>query len=316
MPAEQNPFRSPSSLYPDLAARIEQAKTAQANVQSRMGQDLAHVGLAELVKTNVERGESLPAVEVAHARMSKVLERIDVNVPDLETFEDAGIDFAYLEETYDKMQVLNLEPEYIFAPVLPFREWSRLCETFENDPDINHDGRIVGGGLAYSMTVEHHWQKICSTDRDVTVDEMNWQVLVVPATNKPPVVDVSHTGTDASGVTKPELQDLARRIGVTDAEFTVSSCPHLTVGAYTMLQAARMVEKRPMIDEGSWTILHGEVHGEFVGHSGPGYPIGTLYDDDGMGDDEYVREIGLFWEEQAKSHGSQGIRPVAWGKRL
>jgi hypothetical protein len=178
----------------------------------------------------------------------------EIHVPDLESLEQAGVDFVKLSEVYEAYGKAGLEPELILAPVnLSLESWKKLYSNLCVWQDIN-DPRSPnklqrhpsGGGLWVLEYIENHYKEIigkdlCSlygrriiagggascalSDDDLPADAVVWQAAVIPA------------GENGMGEKGAE----------TDAR--------IPVGCYLTLQAERLYLKKSPIDKNGCTKL-------------------------------------------------------------
>jgi hypothetical protein len=250
-----------------------------------------------------------------HRQAELLFGRISVDVPSMTEFARAGFDLPKLDRSFEAMTRKGLAPELVLAPVLPQEQWVALFQDLQDDPSVNHDNRIQNGGLYIDNDVSSHWDELEATDHTTSLDGQDWQVLVVPGTPKPPVLNVDHTGSD--GKAAPSRMKLGRRVsgsalaeqltnqatelGLNPESLTADNL-HPTISAYLSLQAAQLEAAQPPLDASTWSWLHGTFDAS-----------GTLRAPSGRWS-SVVGQVGLGWYGVDNRSGHLGVRLPVWGE--
>lgn len=238
---------------------------------------------------------------------------LNLAVPSSEAFAEAGVNFVQLSDAWETMAELNLKPELILAPVLTVDEWKAVYQELQDSPTVNHEGGITNGGLWVHYDVASNWEALQANDHTIAVNGKAWQVLVLPGTDKPPVVNVNHSGRTADG-DWVELAQQASKLGITLSEFAKSEhARNITIPAYLTLQANRLLANipygavSPVVDTESSTWLHGEVKSDLPN------PLPPLWAPFGRWGAEGGR-VDLYWRDIAFRQDNLGVRLPRWGK--
>ena len=258
-----NPFLSPKAFNPDLAAKVaeayernhERGLTVDPSCVDKIGVN----GLASRIKADTAGSKSrisdiiigvdqILDPDTRRAFLDRFTEterlfaRLDMAAPTVEQCIDAGVDLPALAAAYERMQCNGLSPEIVLSPQLELSGWLMLYENFADDPIVNDDKRIEGGGLFASHSVKASWHKLTAPPDGIPVilapscgsddDGMRaWNLRLIPGTPKPTMVNVNHSYNGAV---------------------------HPTVSEYLSLQAVRLQAHQEPIDSRTHTWLNSD----------------------------------------------------------
>jgi len=276
---------------PESLATIAAAAVAEAQARTPDIQPLTGVA-----------AEFATAAETSRAASHELFDRVGLRTPELSEFAAAGFNFARLGSAHEAMAKLGLEPELVFAPSnLTLMGWEQVFSNLEYDTSVNADGRIKSGGLWVHDDVKANWNKLNpnASDHSINIDGTDWQVLVVPGTNRPPIVNVDHNGKDGRKLSR-DIEKQARDIGIHNPALTGSNL-HPTIASYLTLQATKLQSNQDPLDSANYTWLDGEF-GDKSNLRAPG-------GDWGSGDGQVL----LFWGDVGDRVDSLGVRLPVWG---
>ncbi len=286
---ERNTATGLAVPLPDSLATIAAAAVAEAQARTPDVQPLT--GLTP---------EFQATAETAHNTYTQLFERVGINIPSLHEFAAAGIDFNRLGTAHDAIKRLGSQPELVFAPSNFTRGgWEDLYRNLQYDTAVNADGRIKDGGLYIDGDVVTNWNKLNTDHHALAIDGVDWQVLVLPGGNQPPIVNIDHNGKDGRKVSR-ELQEQAARLGIASGDLVAANM-HPTIASYLALQAGRLQNNEEPIDSSKWTWLEGE----FGDPSNLQAPRGRWFPVDG--------QVGLDWCNVGRRGGVLGARLPVWG---
>lgn len=203
----------------------------------------------------------------------EVFASIDLELPSLADFELTGTNFKKLAAGYKTMAKLGLEPEVVFAPILPSEQWEQVFKTIENN--LHDDTDKLNGGLWISEDAKNSWDKLQGTSNVVAINGQGWQVSVVPGTEKTPVLDIDHNftyGNEESDAIEKLVETLQLNMN-DDVTYEVEAA-HPTIATYLTFQAIKKHMLQPLTDESTATWLDGEI----VISSKVRSPVGLLSD--------------------------------------
>ena len=228
----------PDALALVAATAIAEARAATPDVRS----------LPELL------ADFRSTLEISRLASLEVFGPLGIKPPELTEFVEAGIDFTRLGAAYEIMQDHGLQPEIVIAPVLSVEQWKQSFQALQDDPFVNHDKRIQNGGLYIDDAVATNWETINANDHSVIIDGQEWQVLVVPGTDEPPVTSLDHNGTLADGTFPTKLLELGDTLDLNLADDPL----HPGLASYLTLQATKLHSLQPPLYEAGYTWLDGE----------------------------------------------------------
>jgi len=170
-------------------------------------------------------------VKATHAVMGDMLRATgDVfTLPNLDSKEFAGVDWQRLHEATGAYESLGILSQVVFTPINrplgtkqddgtpiePTGTWrafySRLRQWQDNNnPDSAHKLQKLdyGDGLWINDEVSSQWGSVIDTGPNAS----QWQVSVVPITDKAPVVSIAHDGTAADDSIPPYLRTILDKL--------------------------------------------------------------------------------------------------------
>lgn len=305
------------ALYADetgvpLEAQLEAALAR--NTVSRLAVEettsLASIALAAvseallITPTNqsAQFGEVPPTLQdvilSSHFVSEELLGSVGIEMPAIADFEDAGTKFKILAAGYEVMTKLGLEPEVVFAPVLLLKQWRAVYKSLQDNPRVNTDGHIQNGGLSISPEIEESWDGLQDTSNSIHINGQDWQVSVMPATPRSPIVNIDHAGKSGLVATN-SVQELLYSIEVATG-FSLPyklKADHPTIASYLTLQATRLYTLEPPLDSSTSTWLHGAFT---VLHTMEVAPCAYSYNDG--------PHVHLTWAEVATREINLGMR--------
>lgn len=171
--------------------------------------------------------ETKVAFETAIDAVTTLYARIGRQAPTPEELVDLyGVDFASKAALWRTEKDLGHEPEIILAPrELPVADAKALYQNLQDDPTVNHDGRIQNSGLFISRGVFTNWNTLLKPKSG----EPDWTLRIIPGTPTPTIVNISHYGKDKHGN-------------------QLAPPTHPTIPEYLTLQATRLQADRTPID--------------------------------------------------------------------
>jgi hypothetical protein len=249
--------------------------------------EFATAAVAEATATEATRPEAAPLAGLSPEfgdllaskfhQTDQLLDRIGIAMPQATEFARAGFDFPRLNRSFETMTALGLQPELVLAPVLPQEQWVSLFQELQNDPSVNH-GHIKAGGLYIDSEVSSHWDELEDKNaHTLYTGGQGWQVLVLPGTDRPPILNVDHHGSDGTAPPSAPRKRLGRHTAASttttmlakplatqatnqglDPESLTADDLHPTISAYLTLQAAKLQADQPPLDASStYSWLHG-----------------------------------------------------------
>lgn len=265
------------------------AATAVAEAPTAEGIGLANLSL-----------EFTATAEIARDANTELFGTVGIRTPELSEFAAAGVDFNRLESELRFLETVEVRPEVVIAPVLSVDTWQTVFQELQDNPRANRDGRIKNGGLLIVDQAVSHWNELLVHDSSVEIDGQRWDVLILPGTGRPEVVEANHSGIDNRGNLSDTLVSIAVEAGGSVDDLGANTI-HPTISAYLTLQARRLYTKELPIDQATFTWLHGE----FGDPSSLQAPNGSWTIGDGRVrlcvDDVSFRDVNL------------GIRLPIWG---
>lgn len=245
-----------------------------------------------------------PSFEATRTDTARLLERIDITVPTLAEFaREGGVQFERLGQAYKTMKGLKLEPLIAYAPVLKHKQWTNLYRALQDDPSVNHDGRIKNGGLDITGAIRGYWDELQSSENEINIDNVTWQVIVLPGTDKPPQVNLDHngySGYDGKHGLNRKLLKQAGNLGIFGYQL-IPGRLHPTIATYLTIQANKLQSGEKPIDKSRETWLRGTLDGNKA-------PIGCWRLDYG--------QVNLNWNYVKDQSFRIGVRLPMWDKFL
>jgi hypothetical protein len=297
------------SLEQQLAAAYER-NVVSGLVEKTVPESLASVAAAAVAEAQATAPETPPptanldptfqsVAETALDSTATLLERIGITTPTLAEFAGSGdVAFGLLSRGYEAMQGLNLEPQLVFAPVLAPEQWADLYKHLQDDPSVNHDGRIKNGGLYIDDSIRSNWEGLQPSEDDtVEINGLSWQILVLPGTNKPPQVNIDHNGHDENGLNSA-LTEQATDTGVSADELTEDKM-HPSMAAYLTAQASKLQSGESPLDNATYTWLSGTFQDASQAPGGCWGPGGG--------------QVYLGWGDVGFRVDRRGVRLPVWG---
>lgn len=246
-----------------LAAKVKEAEEAGA----LPGQ----TGLEQITDPEVREvfEQSLATTEAIYAKGPNFR---GFDVPGYGEFTD--VNFAYLGEQFQRMEIEGLEPQVLITPQLSKQDTISLFSDRTKDDNV-----LRQGGL---------WVNDNITD---TI----WDELNVPGANQPTLTTPDGTVwtiTLTSGTQKPQNLKMSHN------DLKAMNVPLLTISQYTRLQLGNIQEGRPPVDGNTWTWLSGTFS------AGAAAPCG--YWDPGYG------QVRVSWNGVGSRGGYLGSRQLTW----
>jgi hypothetical protein len=195
--------------------------------------------------------------ETALEYSEQLFNRIDINTPELSEFAESGINFSRLGAAHASMKKLGLEPELVIAPLLSAAMWSNLFQTLQDDRVVNPGGdRLKHGGLFIADRILKNWDKLQGDHHSVAVAGQLWQVMVMPAAQSPPLLNLDHTGTSVGGkILSEELVNMRHEF-VPSMQQSPENM-HPTISTYLTLLASKLQRGDKPLDISTFTWLDG-----------------------------------------------------------
>ena len=245
-------------------------------------------------------------LETSHTASSELFQALDFTPPELTAFSEVGVDLAKLQTAHETMMQSDLAPEIVIAPILSVEQWKQLYKGLEDDQTINQDGRIKDGGLYIDDTVANHWDELMqqTIDNAHTVQDdqgIAWHILVMPGTDRPPVLKVGHNGTNVQNQRDTTLQQQIDSIFGQFATVLEDIPLHPSTPAYLTLQAARLQANTPPLDNNTRTWLQGT----FTENNSLRAPGGRWSPGNGR--------VDVRWFEVGDRRDYLGVRLPVWG---
>ena len=180
-----------------------------------------------------------PEVREVFERSLETTEAIYAKGPNFRGFDVPGygeftdVNFAYLGEQFQRMEIEGLEPQVLITPQLSKQDTISLFSDRTKDDNV-----LRQGGL---------WVNDKITD---TI----WDELNVPGANQPTLTTPDGTVwtiTLTSGTQKPQNLKMSHN------DLKAMNVPLLTISQYTRLQLGNIQEGRPPVDGNTQTWLSG-----------------------------------------------------------
>ena len=221
-----------------------------------------------------------PEVREVFERSLETTEAIYAKGPNFRGFDVPGygeftdVNFAYLGEQFQRMEIEGLEPQVLITPQLSKQDTISLFSDRTKDDNV-----LRQGGL---------WVNDNITD---TI----WDELNVPGANQPTLTTPDGTVwtiTLTSGTQKPQNLKMSHN------DLKAMNVPLLTISQYTRLQLGNIQEGRPPVDGNTWTWLSGTFSAGAAAPCGRWLPgVGQMYVD---------------WNGVGGRGGSLGSRQLTW----
>ncbi len=251
------------ALQDILAAKVKEAEEAGA----LPGQ----TGLEQITDPEVREvfERSLETTEAIYAKGPNFR---GFDVPGYGEFTD--VNFAYLGEQFQRMEIEGLEPQVLITPQLSKQDTISLFSDRTKDDNV-----LRQGGL---------WVNDNITD---TI----WDELNVPGANQPTLTTPDGTVwtiTLTSGTQKPQNLKMSHN------DLKAMNVPLLTISQYTRLQLGNIQEGRPPVDGNTWTWLSGTFS------AGAAAPYGNWNPGSG--------QVCVSWDGVGARVGILGSRQLTW----
>jgi len=136
-------------------------------------------------------------------------------LPDLNSPEFAATNWQRLHEAGKAYEQLGIPAEVVFSPINRPLDGNHGWKTFfsglrawqdTNHPDSTNklQKQTDGDGLLINDEITAQWNDVT----DTSPNAKQWQVSVVPVSDKAPVVNVAHDGTNAQGDVPTDLSNI------------------------------------------------------------------------------------------------------------
>lgn len=241
-----------------------------------------------------------------------VFTHIGLKSPTPEEFFKAGVDFDYLANEYKRMELENLEPKLVIAPLLPLSKeltpdseenWKSLYayltddKTIQNNPlrskELGMMGLTKGFMICEILSIPEIKQDIFEQELNLVKNNPNihkvisnnilWTISLLSATKEPQCLGL------------PNLDSYAE---VNNSKIS----RHTAISQYLTLQATRVQTNQQPLDRYFFTILNGVIEESSCNYESPleGY---------------WNSDIGIIIVGAQKTgiHGKKGIRIPVWG---
>lgn len=228
--------------------------TAVANLMNTT----AHHSLDSLLGSSLEGRLFAETAKSVHRTMDDLLRKTgDVfALPGLDSPEFKNTNWQRLHEATKAYEQLGIESAVVFAPInrpldgthgwrtffSGLRQWQDKAQPNATNKLQNQND---GDGLWINSEISDQWDSVIDTSPSAP----QWQVSVVPVTDKAPVVSVAHDGTDAQGNVPPELQHMLGLLPPTPNTGTVPKlASHPKAESLLTIHAMRHFEGKDPID--------------------------------------------------------------------
>ena len=209
-----------------------------------------------------------PEVREVFERSLETTEAIYAKGPNFRGFDVPGygeftdVNFAYLGEQFQRMEIEGLEPQVLITPQLSKQDTISLFSDRTKDDNVLRQG----GLWVNDKITDTIWDELNVPDANqptlTTPDGTVWTITLTSGTQKPQNLKMSHNDLKAMNV------------------------PLLTISQYTRLQLGNIQEGRPPVDGNTWTWLSGTFS------AGAAAPYG-FWDPGGGQVDVYWSGVGL-----------------------
>jgi len=224
-----DPHRTP---YEELAERFRnhqavQGIAAQAGVSVNTAENVADLmnppshGSLDALASSPEGRAFTERVKNVHGTMGNMLQVTgDVfALPELNSPEFASVDWQRLHEAVGAYERLGIPSEVVFTPINRPLEGNHGWKTFysglttwqvTNHPNFKHKlaKQDDGDGLRINDEVLSQWNDVIDTNTDAK----QWQVSVVPVSDRAPVLSVAHDATASDGSIPADLRNILDKL--------------------------------------------------------------------------------------------------------
>ena len=227
---------------PDLAAQIEAAYNRARRLPGVMGGVALDSAVESAFKEHDDTLDTIgdpdvrAELETTVDQTNRLFGRVDVSVPKLHEFREAGVDFVDLELRFSELREQGCDPQIVIAPMLSLDDWRDIYRNLQNDPGVNDNGRIKSAGLYVADFIADNWVDLNGWVGPHIVEAQRpnglidrWTIGVVAGTDYPTLNNARYGEIDIAGV-----------------GWAPPICQYLT------LQAARLQEHASPVDTASY----------------------------------------------------------------
>jgi len=232
---KNSPF-SIHNLNPGLVTEVERAyeQNVEAGrvIDDKFSGTVAKDGLAGLLETELQssrdRGnfvgaagletikniDSRQSLESAILDIHALFNEIGLNVPTANEITECGVDLAVLAERYESMKKNGLQPHWVLAPHLDYKDWHSLYASIAMNGSMprstQHSSR-----KSYGLDIDREILNLFDSLDTVPVPaprvksiegaECDWTLRLIPGTKEPTSKNIHYD--DPSYLDKPSLSE-------------------------------------------------------------------------------------------------------------